>query len=191
MSGVVGLMLGISLRVGRSFSETINHWSDVPDWLFICVGVFCLFWAGYAAWRTEHRELEQLKSKELFLANCPLVLMSWSGIGDVPIRLRNVGKQIAHRVQFVKFQNGVEWNSPITPTIGVNEFVDVPAMIHEEISPNVGNLRPVYDYLRKSNLPVTITLTFLSPQGRHLTQRFSAEGTGVNIGFFALPLDID
>ena len=194
MSGVVSLAIGIALRVGRSVSETMRQWSDTPDWLFICIGVLCLFWVGYAAWQTEHRELERLKSKEVFLATCPDLLIDWSGNGDVPIAISNVGKRIAHRVQFVKFQNGVEWDAPKIPTIGAGDSVSVRVRIHEEVSETVNNSRSIQAYLRNANLPLTICLTFRDlrdSEQRHLTKRFTVEATGAGIGFFALPLEMD
>lgn len=54
MSGVVGLIMGIGLRIGRRSSNKIALWSDVPDWIFIVVGACALFFAGYQAWQDEH-----------------------------------------------------------------------------------------------------------------------------------------
>ena len=69
MSGVVGLLIGIGLRIGRRVSGTVKRWSDVPDWLFIIIGAVCLFWAGYAAWKDKNDALitlqQHLKSPEL------------------------------------------------------------------------------------------------------------------------------
>ena len=53
MSGVIGLLIGIGLRAGRRVSTTIRSWSDIPDWLFIIIGVVGLFWAGYLAWKDQ------------------------------------------------------------------------------------------------------------------------------------------
>jgi hypothetical protein len=80
MSGLVGLLLAVGLRIGRQVSADIRLWSDIPDWLFICVGAACLFWAGYATWNDTHRALvslqERLRSPEFtgevnFLSVCP------------------------------------------------------------------------------------------------------------------------
>jgi hypothetical protein len=71
MSGVISVCLGIFLRIGRRISDTIKAWSDIPDWLFVCVGTACVFWAGYAAWKDKTQQLlvlqERLKSPELKL----------------------------------------------------------------------------------------------------------------------------
>jgi hypothetical protein len=68
MSGVIGLLVGVGLRVGKRFSQKISKWPDVPDFLFIGVGVVCLFMAGYGAWQDKHKALvslqERLKSPE-------------------------------------------------------------------------------------------------------------------------------
>jgi hypothetical protein len=50
MSGVVSLVLGIGLRVGRRVSSKVRGWTDIPDWIFVIVGALCLFFAGYQAW---------------------------------------------------------------------------------------------------------------------------------------------
>ena len=56
MSGLVGLLMAVSLRIGRQVSTNIRLWSDIPDWMFICVGAACLFWAGYLTWGTTDTE---------------------------------------------------------------------------------------------------------------------------------------
>lgn len=38
-------------------------WSDIPDWVFICVGILCLFWSGYAAWQDKNKALIALQEK--------------------------------------------------------------------------------------------------------------------------------
>jgi hypothetical protein len=63
MSGVVGLLIGISLRVGRKISQTISSWSDIPDWAFIGIGAIALFWASYAAWCDQFKEVSRLKTE--------------------------------------------------------------------------------------------------------------------------------
>ncbi len=79
MSGLVGLLITVGLRIGRQFSTNISLWSDIPDWLFACVCATGLLWAGYAAWDDEHRALvnlqERLRSPEFtgeleFLSIC-------------------------------------------------------------------------------------------------------------------------
>jgi hypothetical protein len=63
MSGVIGLLIGVGLRVGRRLSETIRHWSDLPDWIFICIGIVCLFFAGYFTWQDKNEALIALQEK--------------------------------------------------------------------------------------------------------------------------------
>lgn len=63
MSGIVGLLIGIGLRIGRRTSETIKKWNDIPDWLFICVGIILLFYAGYKAWDDQKKQVDDLKNK--------------------------------------------------------------------------------------------------------------------------------
>lgn len=63
MSGLVGLLMGIFLRIGRRMSATIKKWIDIPDWVFICIGLICLFWAGYAAWQDKNLELITLQGR--------------------------------------------------------------------------------------------------------------------------------
>ncbi len=63
MSGIVGLLIGIGLRIGRRISDTINQWSDVPDWIFICIGLIFLFFAGYAAWNDKNNALLALQKR--------------------------------------------------------------------------------------------------------------------------------
>ena len=69
MTGLVGLLIGIGLRAGKQVSNDMKSWSDIPDWLFICVGLICLFWAGYATWNDKNQALialqERLKAPEL------------------------------------------------------------------------------------------------------------------------------
>ena len=81
MSGLVGLLLAVGLRIGRQVSTNIRLWSDVPDWMFICAGAACLLWAGYATWNDTHRALvnlqERLRSPEFtgelsFWSVCPV-----------------------------------------------------------------------------------------------------------------------
>jgi len=83
MSGVAGLLVGIGLRVGKNFSTAMALWSDIPDWLFICIGTTCLFFAGYAAWRDERRALvalrNRLKTPEL---RCELQMLSIAPSGN-------------------------------------------------------------------------------------------------------------
>jgi hypothetical protein len=67
MSGIISVIVGVSLRVGRHVSNAVNAWSDIPDWLFIAVGVVGLFYAGFLTWRdqlNESRTLDQ-RLKEL------------------------------------------------------------------------------------------------------------------------------
>ena len=63
MSGIIGLLIGLGLRIGRRTSETIKGWSDIPDWIFICIGLVGLFWAGYAAWQDKNQALIALEQK--------------------------------------------------------------------------------------------------------------------------------
>lgn len=53
MSGVISLLSGIGLRIGHRFKK-FEKVSELPDWVFICIGVACLYWAGYQAWTDEH-----------------------------------------------------------------------------------------------------------------------------------------
>ena len=68
MSGLAGLLVVMGLRVGRRISPDMRLWPDIPDWLFVGVGIACLLWAGYATWKDTHRALmhlqERLKSPE-------------------------------------------------------------------------------------------------------------------------------
>jgi len=51
----------LSLRLGRRISARAEAWSEIPDWIFICVGVVCLFFAAYQSWNDEHNKvLKQL-----------------------------------------------------------------------------------------------------------------------------------
>jgi hypothetical protein len=61
MSGVVGLLLGIGMRVGRQISERLRRWTDIPGWIFIIVGVLCILYAGYQTWSDEHTSLLSLQ----------------------------------------------------------------------------------------------------------------------------------
>lgn len=61
MSGTVGLIIVVSLRLGRRISPRIEKWNDIPDWLFVVVGLVSLFFAGYLAWSDEHNQVAGLK----------------------------------------------------------------------------------------------------------------------------------
>ena len=63
MSGGLALVIGIALRISKRFWATAKSWSDIPDWLFIIVGVGCLFWAGYAAWKDKNVALLELQKR--------------------------------------------------------------------------------------------------------------------------------
>ena len=63
MSGIVGVLIGLGLRVGRRVSPTISSWSDVPDWVFIIIGVVALSYAGFLSWTDEHRKVTELQKK--------------------------------------------------------------------------------------------------------------------------------
>jgi hypothetical protein len=68
MSGIVAVLIGLGLRMGKYASKAIRQWSDIPDLLFIGVGLFVLLWAGYLTWQDKNKELialqERLKSPE-------------------------------------------------------------------------------------------------------------------------------
>jgi hypothetical protein len=61
MSGIVSLLIGIGLRVNRRVS--LNKLADIPDWIFISIGIICLFWAGYNAWDDKNTALITLQEK--------------------------------------------------------------------------------------------------------------------------------
>ena len=63
MSGIGGLLIGLGLRTGRYFSKTINSWSDIPDWIFICIGLFLLFLSGFLTWKEEHKKVISLSNE--------------------------------------------------------------------------------------------------------------------------------
>jgi hypothetical protein len=63
MSGVIGLLICIGLRIGRRVSPTISGWPDIPDYLFIGIGGCALFLAGYLAWSDEHSAAVDLRRK--------------------------------------------------------------------------------------------------------------------------------
>src|ERR1700683_2939804 len=54
MSGIVSVAMGVGLRIGKRVSGRMKNWSDVPDWIFVLIGVVCLFFAGYRAWQDQH-----------------------------------------------------------------------------------------------------------------------------------------
>jgi hypothetical protein len=63
MSGTISLFIAVGLRIGRRFSRVAKGWSDIPDWIFISVGIVCLFWAGYGAWQDKNTALLDLQDK--------------------------------------------------------------------------------------------------------------------------------
>ena len=69
MTGTAALFIGLGLRIGRKISKVIKQWSDVPDWIFIVIGLVCIFFAGYGAWKDKNDALialqERLRSPEL------------------------------------------------------------------------------------------------------------------------------
>jgi hypothetical protein len=96
MSGVIAVLITISLRVGRRISETIKKWSDVPDWIFILIGIGCIFWAGFAAWQDKNLDLIALKEK----------LKAPEFDGKINVTL--IGKMNGHPLVVV---GGLIWNS--------------------------------------------------------------------------------
>jgi hypothetical protein len=63
MTGVVGLIVAFCLRIGRNISDKLKYWSDIPDWIFITVGIICLFWAGYATWKDQNKKVTALEKQ--------------------------------------------------------------------------------------------------------------------------------
>ena len=62
MSGIVGLLIALGLRAWKQ-SYPNSKINDLPDWLFTVVGLICIFWSGYLAWRDEHRALVNLQER--------------------------------------------------------------------------------------------------------------------------------
>ena len=63
MGGIGSLVFGIIVRIGRIFSDVIKEWKDIPDWIFILVGIIFLFIACYKAWQDKNKALVNLQEK--------------------------------------------------------------------------------------------------------------------------------
>ena len=61
MSGIVSLLIGIGLRIGRHVSG--KNLFDIPDWILFCIGIVCLFFAGYKTWNDKDIALIALQEK--------------------------------------------------------------------------------------------------------------------------------
>ena len=83
MSGVVGVMIGLALRIGRLVSTRVSKWPDIPDILFVVVGLGCLGFAGYQAWSDKRQELiklqERLQTPNLMVDNPGLLSGTMNG----------------------------------------------------------------------------------------------------------------
>ena len=83
MSGVVSLLLGLVLRLKRRINPQ-KILTEIPDWVFISIGLLCLFVAGFQAWNDKNTALislqERLKSPELIGELSALMDGSFNGV---------------------------------------------------------------------------------------------------------------